>query len=376
MMTLPLTSIKSFEKQEAWRYNRLSRLLQEDWQPVAGNKKPAFALPQALVKFDGLNDEYEMLTIYNGALEDQASCPDVKFTPSSDPKNVVTMLRDNFAKNGANIVIDAKTSRNLALNFVHEGQGDSIAYALPFKIHVKAGARLNLIETWQNANIAKPIWAMPDFNIMLEEGARLDWMAFSHQPAHHYITTRHHVTMQAKAQFNHLSYHDDVGFFRSDFDIHLCEAQAKVSVHGAYKAMQEAQITHAMNIHHHAKDCQSSQLFHGVVDDAAIANFQGNIVVAKGADQTDAIQKHQGLLLSNKAVINAKPALEIYADDVACAHGAGVRDLDPMQLFYMRSRGMDMHMARELLIAGFLTESLRQSAIYEDHAAFIQARLN
>ena len=90
--------------------------------------------------------------------------------------------------------------------------------------------------------------------------------------------------------------------------------------------------------------------------------FQGRIVVAEGADRTDARMEHHALILSDRAEVDAKPELEIYADDVKCAHGASVGELDETALFYLRTRGIPEAEARQILIEGFLREPVEEIA--------------
>jgi Fe-S cluster assembly protein SufD len=114
----------------------------------------------------------------------------------------------------------------------------------------------------------------------------------------------------------------------------------------------------------------TDQLTKGSVRDAARAVFQGQIQVAPGADQTDARMGHHGLILSDGAEIDAKPELEIFADDVSCAHGNTVGALDEDALFYIRSRGVPLDQARAMLVEAFSqevidrieTEALREVA--------------
>jgi len=98
----------------------------------------------------------------------------------------------------------------------------------------------------------------------------------------------------------------------------------------------------------------------GVLDDEARAVFQGQVLVRPGAQQTDGHQLHRALLLSDLAQIDAKPELEIHADDVKCSHGATVGDLDDDALFYLRARGIDGDGARALLIAAFVNEAIAE----------------
>jgi Fe-S cluster assembly protein SufD len=107
---------------------------------------------------------------------------------------------------------------------------------------------------------------------------------------------------------------------------------------------------------HAGLDGKTDQLTKGVVRDQARGVFQGRIVVAQGADKTEARMGHHALILSERAEVDAKPELEIYADDVACAHGNTVGALDEDALFYMRQRGIPEIEARAMLTEAFIGE--------------------
>jgi Fe-S cluster assembly protein SufD len=98
----------------------------------------------------------------------------------------------------------------------------------------------------------------------------------------------------------------------------------------------------------------SRQTIRSVLNGKAVGSYLGKVAVARGAQQTDAEQSVKAMLLDRGAMANAKPELEIFADDVKCAHGATVGELDPMQLFYAESRGIDPASARALLLEGFV----------------------
>jgi Fe-S cluster assembly protein SufD len=109
------------------------------------------------------------------------------------------------------------------------------------------------------------------------------------------------------------------------------------------------------NVKHAAPNGRSLQVVRSVLGGKATGSFIGKIEVARGAQKTDAEQSVKAMLLDRGATANAKPELEIFADDVKCAHGASVGELDPMQLFYAESRGLDPAGARALLLEGFIT---------------------
>ena len=123
---------------------------------------------------------------------------------------------------------------------------------------------------------------------------------------------------------------------------------------------------------------ESEQLIKGVVADQARGVFQGRIVVARGADGTAAHMAHRALVLSDRAEVDAKPELEIYADDVVCNHGNAIGALDPQAMFYARQRGLSETLARALLIEAFLgqvVDRIADEPAREVARAWLAARL-
>ncbi|MFM2041987.1 MAG: FeS assembly protein SufD [Pseudomonadota bacterium] len=150
---------------------------------------------------------------------------------------------------------------------------------------------------------------------------------------------------------------------------------ANCHVSGAY-AVRGTQHTDFTSFIDHAKPHGTSrQVVKGVIDGEARAVFQGKIVVRPDAQKTDGHQLNRALLLSDTAEINAKPELEIYADDVKCSHGATAGELDDAQLFYLRARGIPLEVARGLLIAAFLDEAMEEIGDEAVRAAF-QTRIH
>src|SRR5690606_28218534 len=110
-------------------------------------------------------------------------------------------------------------------------------------------------------------------------------------------------------------------------------------------------------VNHVEPEASSIQVVRAVHGERATGNFLGRIEVAKDAQKTDAVQDFKGLLLDNGATINAKPELEIFADDVKCAHGAAIGALDERAAYYMASRGIDPEAARKLLVRAFIADA-------------------
>ena len=113
-------------------------------------------------------------------------------------------------------------------------------------------------------------------------------------------------------------------------------------------------------VEHAFPNCHSRELFKGILDDSARGTFNGHVLVQYGATKTEAYQSNKNILLTDKALINTKPFLEIYNDDVKCSHGSTIGQLDEQALFYIRSRGISERSARTMLLYAFCDEVLKE----------------
>ncbi|MEE9451814.1 MAG: Fe-S cluster assembly protein SufD [Gammaproteobacteria bacterium] len=147
---------------------------------------------------------------------------------------------------------------------------------------------------------------------------------------------------------------------RSDTNSDLQADGAECNLYGLYMVKDRQHVDHHTAIHHLKPHCTSRENYKGVIADKAHAVFNGKIIVAQDAQKTDAMQSNKNLLLSKEAQVDTKPQLEVYADDVKCAHGATVGQLDKDALFYLRARGIDEASARDLLVRAFVIDVIEQ----------------
>ncbi|MBN2237270.1 MAG: Fe-S cluster assembly protein SufD [Bacteroidales bacterium] len=146
------------------------------------------------------------------------------------------------------------------------------------------------------------------------------------------------------------------GLIRNETYTKLNGTGAHADVLGVYLADKNQHIDNQVFIDHAMPNCTSNEQFKGILDDYARAVFNGHILVRKDAQKTEAFQNNANIILTDKAMINSKPFLEIYADDVKCSHGATVGQLDDSALFYIRQRGISEDNARMLLMYAFAAE--------------------
>src|SRR5207244_6365459 len=127
-------------------------------------------------------------------------------------------------------------------------------------------------------------------------------------------------------------------------------------LNGLYLTKGDQLADHHMIVEHARPHCASHEYFNGILDDKSKGVFHGRILVQQVAQKTDAKQTNKNILLSDEATVDTKPQLEIYADDVKCTHGATVGQLDDDSIYYLRSRGIGLETARQMLIHAFAGE--------------------
>jgi Fe-S cluster assembly protein SufD len=146
------------------------------------------------------------------------------------------------------------------------------------------------------------------------------------------------------------------GLIRNDIRVKMNGEGSVADINGLYLVDKEQHVDNQVFVDHAKANCVSNELFKGILDDQSTAVFNGHILVRKDSQKTNAYQKNRNVLLTDKAFVNAKPFLEIYADDVKCSHGATVGQLDEEALFYIKSRGISHQNARLLLMYAFAAE--------------------
>ena len=193
-------------------------------------------------------------------------------------------------------------------------------------------------------------------NIAVMEGGRLDRIVIADDSAEALSISRADITLAPGATLAQTIFSTGAKLQRLETRVAHPGEGATVRLDGLYLLSDARHADLTSVVDHLGPNGQTSQLTKGVVRDTARGVFQGKIIVERGADGTDARMGHHALIASERAEVDAKPELVIYADDVSCAHGNTVGNLDEAALFYMQQRGIPADEARALLTQAFLVE--------------------
>jgi len=254
--------------------------------------------------------------------------------------------------NGGDVTISVGANEDaaVALRLVSRGAG---AHAARVTVVVGEAARLRLFESYESEGASV---SQASLTISLAAGATLERIVLTAEDAEAVSVSQAEVQLAPKSQYSQTVIASGARRQRLETRVLHPGGHATLRLDGIYLLADKRHSDQTTVVTHASVDGTTVQLTKGVVRDQARGVFQGRIVVEEGADRTDARMGHHALILSDRAEVDAKPELEIYADDVACAHGNTVGALDEDALFYARQRGMSEPEARALLTEAFIGE--------------------
>src|SRR5205085_9176255 len=231
-----------------------------------------------------------------------------------------------------------------------------------YMISAEVETATTIIESYEAA-AAAPYFTYTVVEVFVGENARVTHYKVQRESeaAFHIATTR--AELERSAFYDLTTITLGAQLSRHGIGVHLAHEGAECVVDGLYLVStgQHAD-THSL-IEHITPHCTSHQLYKGILDGKSRAVFNGKVFVRHGVQQTNAQQTNKNLLLSNEAQVDTKPQLEIFADDVKCAHGAAIGQLEEDELFYLESRGIRPELARNLLTYGFAEEVIEKITI-------------
>jgi Fe-S cluster assembly protein SufD len=272
-------------------------------------------------------------------------------------------LNEALFADGAYVHVPHETCLPVPLHlvFLTSGADQPTACHPRSLVLLESGSRATIVETHADLG-GGPVLTNAVTEVVLGPNSHLERARVQQHSdeALHVSTT--HVHQGRDSAFASLDVSVGARFARNDLDVLLSGEGGSCSLDGLYLASGRQVVDHHTRIDHAVPRCSSRELYKGILDGQAAAVFSGRILVREGAMKTDARQANHNLLLSEDAVVDTKPMLEIYADDVKCAHGATVGQLDEAALFYLRSRGLSPAAARSILVRAFAAEVVRREA--------------
>jgi FeS assembly protein SufD len=368
---------------EEWKYTDLRRLIGDAYAPdAAGLGVDAATIEAALGELARI--DAVKLVFVNGALQPQLS--DIGGVPEgaelsslaealkSPPEwllaalgkvnppdgDIVSQLNTAFMTDGAVLRLRAGVKLERPVHLIHASAGEHPVFSsLRNLVILEEGAELTLIESYVSVG-GSPAQTIVTTELLTAPSARLRHYKVSGENtrAQHLASTM--VDMAEKVDYLAVNFADGGALARHQTFLRFSGGNARAHFYGAQLLKDRQHCDMTLVIDHAAVGCESREHVKAVLTDQAQGVFQAKVTVRPDAQKTDGRQMAQALLLSDAAEFDAKPELEIYADDVKCNHGATCGALDDDLMFYLRARGIPEDQAKALLVQAFIGEVLDQ----------------
>ena len=361
-------------KVEAWHYTDLRTAIRETPAPGAGRPEaaPTLAHGSHVVDVQAVRGGKVVPGVTLAATSDRLA-EGTFFVAPSRGFDTIGQINTAFAQAGAIIEVDDGVALEEPIELqIGGGAGQSHARNA---VTVGAGARATVVERHIGARDGASLDTLVS-DLIVGEGAEVIYVIVQARGSEAVHLGQLNATIGANARLTLFILQAGSKVARQEIHVEVLGEGADFQLRGVNLLGGEALTDTTMVVNHAVPGTTSGEVFRNVGTGRGRGVFQGQIKVAQVAQKTDAKMSCNTLLLSDDASFAAKPELEIFADDVACGHGATVDDLEPTQLFYLMARGIPEKQARALLVKGFVGEMLEALEPHEALSAALEARID
>lgn len=365
-------------RDEDWKYTNIKPITRKPFTPAVGGDDlrevdlRAFDIPEldahrivlvdgiyapGLSRVDGLEEGVQIRGLADAIEEDPSQVQPWLGRLAAEAEHGFRALNSAFLQDGAFIRVPdgCRIDRPIELCCVQRSEAGEIATQPRHLVIAGEGSRFTLIERYVSVqdnryltNAITEVFAAAD--------AQVEHYKLQQESSRGYHVGSWLIEQQAGSRV--LTHNVALGgaIARTDIRVRLQGAHACCGLNGVYVLNGRQHVDNHTRVDHLEPDTTSNEFYKGVLDGRSRAVFHGRVVVHPDAQRSDARQQNRNLLLSGNAEVDTKPQLEIYADDVACSHGATVGQFSEEALYYMKTRGVDEQTARSLLTFAFANE--------------------
>jgi len=351
------------KKWESWRHTNLSKLNNLKLDPHNPIKSNSTVYKNNILPIEPMTD----LVFYNGILRKDLSSDLPEGVSISDDLELLleddsfyidapfSLLNSTFLKSGINISIEKNLILDKTIRIIYNSDGNDSGITYPrVVLNVGESASCTILE--HHINNIDSSFQNSVTRISIDKNANLEHIKIQKNLDSVIDISTTTVKQKKDSNYNFFQYCEGSELGRNNIHIIMDGHGSNCNLSGISLTKSIQQLDNNILVEHIGKHTNSSQNFKSILDDKSSGVFNGKVVIREGAIKTDASQSNKNIILSKNAGMNSNPQMEIYNDDVKCAHGSSTGELDQEALFYIRSRGLDIVDAKSLLLRGFITE--------------------
>lgn len=382
---LRTSALKNFEtkgfptkKEEAWKYTSLNAILKNDFSIFPKNEN-AIEIKDVkkyfindvdtykVIFIDGVFSTFLSSTTHDGLdvclMSSALTKPkykmviDTYFNQVANKEDSLTSLNTAFAYEGAYINVPKSKVVEKPIEIIYFSTGNEAALMVQPRNLVVVGenAHVQIIERHQSLN-SNPVLTNSVTEIFAQKRAIVDYYKIQNDVQTANLIDNTYIAQKQESRVSVHTFSFGGNITRNNLNFYHQGERIDSTLKGITIIGDKQHVDHYTLVNHATPNCESHQNYKTILDGNATGVFNGKIFVEKEAQKTDAFQQNNNILLSDKATINAKPQLEIFADDVKCSHGCTIGQLDESAMFYMQQRGIPKKEAKALLMYAFTSE--------------------
>lgn len=363
-------------KREAYKYTRVDLMLKGEFD-FSTNKncsdaqiKPLKFLKDAYVVviengifIEGLSNLQDLpkgLTICSLVDAEKSNSPvfEKHYAQYADVKvDPFIALNTAMTKDGVFIHIAKNAIIEKPIHVIHISTASENTIIHPRNlIVIDENAQAKIIESFETVDSTAKTVSNALTEIVIDKHAIVDHYKIQEEKELGYLVNTTQVIQQKQSVFSTHTFTLSGSLVRNNLTVVLDDEHIEAHLNGLYLTAKNQVVDNHTIVDHRKPNCNSNELYKGIIDGKSTATFNGKIFVREDAQKTNAFQSNKNILLSEAGTINTKPQLEIYADDVKCSHGSTTGKLDEAKIFYLRARGIGIINAKKLLMHAFASE--------------------
>ena len=392
-------AIKNFEQEgfptkklENWKYTSLKKTLQHDYKLFPSKSQTlefkdieSFLINDIesykIIFVDGkycshlsetTHDGMDICILSSALTQSKYDLVIENYFNKISKKDGITSLNTAFSSEGSYIHIpkNIQVDKPIQIIYFSTGKDESVFYQPRNLIVVDENSQVEIIEKYHSLN-ENNVLVNTVTEIYADKKSIVKHYKIQNDNNTSSLIDNTFVSQEHSSSYNLHTFSFGGELVRNNLNIFQNDERIESSIKGITIIDENQHVDHNTLIHHRKPNCNSYQDYKGIFGGKSVGVFNGRVLVEKEAQKTNAFQANNNVLVSDKAVINTKPQLEIFADDVKCSHGCTVGQLDKNALFYLRSRGIPEKEATALMMYGFANKVLTSVGIPE-----IKARIN
>jgi Fe-S cluster assembly protein SufD len=355
-------------KLEEWKYTYFNKILQQGFTPKLQMEslKDFPSVEKEFVDANAVSNK--RIVFVNGIFHEELSTfinhPKINFWNSkniteSTSKDFLIELNNAFASDGVFIEIGDNVIVDELIEIFYINTSSTQIINLKNKIKVGKKSQVKFSENYINYD-ANPAYNNTVTDLEVAEYANVEWYKIQDGGNQYNITDNTTITQEKNAICNIATLTFTGAITRNVLTYNVNGERAESHMNGLYLLLNDEHVDNRTLVNHNVANCESFELYKGILGGKSTGVFNGKIIVAQAAQKTNAFQSNRNILLSNDANIYTKPQLEIFADDVKCSHGATSSQIEDSELFYLQARGISKEVARGLLVFAFGAEVLEK----------------